>query len=90
MESNATKPVNGVNIMDPKQMIAPIYGQSNILTSAVYGHTRPPVTPRSPLKGATRTTSSPIRKMLPFIVGIISFASVLSILIICMDTTGNC
>lgn len=70
-------------------MIVPVYGQSNVLNSSICAGNLRPITPRMPLKGAARSTASPFRQMFPLIVGLISFATVLSVLIVFMDTTGT-
>lgn len=85
------KSINGLNIMDPKQMISHVYGQSMMTHSSNQQNVntfRIP-TPRSPLKAATRPPESPFLQFFPLIVGLISFASVLTILILCMDPTGG-
>lgn len=70
----------------------PIYGPSNtiptICMSLYPANASNP--PKKPSTDATTKATSSFRKLIPIISGLLTFATVLSILIIFMDTSGKC
>lgn len=83
--------INQFATMDPKHMIGPIYGVPTLVVPTICMNVRPNTTtsissikkPVEPLK------TSSLRKLIPIISGLLTFATVLSILTICMDTSGK-
>jgi len=72
--------------MDPKQMIGPVYGSPNIVVPTICMNVRP-TTPNAVKKPIEPLKTSSFRKLIPIISGLLTFATVLSILTICMDTS---
>lgn len=74
--------------MDPKQMIGPVYGTPNIVVPTICMNVRP-TTPGVTKKPIEPVKTSSLRKLIPIISGLLTFATVLSVLTICMDTSGE-
>lgn len=74
--------------MDPKHMIGSVYGTSNGVVPTICMNVRP-TTPNTPKKPIEPVKTSSLRKLIPIISGVLTFATVLSVLTICMDTSGK-
>lgn len=79
-----------ITTMDPKHMIGSVYGTPTLVVPTICMNVRPNTTIISSVKKPVEPLkTSSLRKLIPIISGLLTFATVLSVLTICMDTSGE-